>query len=72
MFNRLKNRVLTVVGPDLPALPSSGGGGGSSSSSGHHGHSRDGDHGGKGKLAKRKGCTTFRGKIHFVEFQLEG
>lgn len=49
MFNRLKNRVLTVVGPDLPALPSSGGGG--SSSFGHHGHSRDGDHGGRGEFS---------------------
>ncbi|XP_065083419.1 protein phosphatase 1H [Ochlerotatus camptorhynchus] len=51
MFNRLKNRMMTVVGPDLPALPSSGGG--SSSSSGYHGHSRDGDHGGKGNLPEK-------------------
>ncbi|KXJ75838.1 hypothetical protein RP20_CCG010947 [Aedes albopictus] len=50
MFNRLKNRVLTVVGPDLPALPSTVGLGSGSS---HHGHSRDSDHGGKGNLPEK-------------------
>ncbi|XP_058819475.1 protein phosphatase 1H [Topomyia yanbarensis] len=50
MFTRLRNRVLTVVGPDIPALPSSGGG---SSGGTHHG-SRDGyDHGGKGNLPEK-------------------
>ncbi|XP_055616164.1 protein phosphatase 1H [Toxorhynchites rutilus septentrionalis] len=52
MFNRLKNRVLTVVGPDIPALPSSGGGA-SSGGSGYH-HGRDsGDHGSKGNLPEK-------------------
>ncbi|XP_053691643.1 protein phosphatase 1H [Sabethes cyaneus] len=51
MFTRLRNRVLTVVGPDIPALPSSGGSGGGSSGSAHHG-GRD-DHGGKGNLPEK-------------------
>ncbi|XP_055524281.1 protein phosphatase 1H [Wyeomyia smithii] len=51
MFTRLRNRVLTVVGPDIPALPSSGGSSGGSSGVAHHG-GRD-DHGGKGNLPEK-------------------
>lgn len=53
MFNRLKNRVLTVVGPDIPALPSSGTGSGGGSSSGHHHHGRGGDDHHKGSLPEK-------------------
>ncbi|KAL1398500.1 hypothetical protein pipiens_008917 [Culex pipiens pipiens] len=52
MFNRLKNRVLTVVGPDIPALPSSGTGSGGGSS-GHHHHGRGGDDHHKGSLPEK-------------------
>ncbi|XP_055590880.1 protein phosphatase 1H [Uranotaenia lowii] len=51
MFNRLKNRVLTVVGPDIPALPSTGSGHGSSGGYSHR-HHHD-DHGGKGNLPEK-------------------
>lgn len=53
MFNRLKNRVLTVVGPDIPALPSSMGGAGSSGGGYHHGRSDGSEHGGKGNLPEK-------------------
>uniref|UniRef100_A0A182J481 Uncharacterized protein n=1 Tax=Anopheles atroparvus TaxID=41427 RepID=A0A182J481_ANOAO len=58
MFNRIKNRVLTVVAPDLPALPAGHGhqayGGSGRSSGGGHGKGYDSGSGGGGKNLPEK------------------